>query len=209
MAAVKHPRPARSLFERAEITTKDVVSFVLFYGVFFLGIGVYLWWDTWGRSGGDTEFRMLRVVVIGWLLLFILYARGAIRLRLKEIARRDGITPEVLVSQVEPPIQTNKERVTLLAAIMIASAFGCCGLWWWKYARDGQVTADDISSAKVMAAAWLFLCLIGVVQGISGARNMRRQLEARRRAKKAKRKKKRRGPKLSEEMAGEKSDTQP
>jgi hypothetical protein len=169
------------LFERAEVTTQEVVLFVLWYGVVLVVILFYLWWKTWGRTGEDDDFSTLRVMLITWFLLFVLYARGALAIRLKEIARRDGITPKVLIAQVESPIQTTRERVVMAVMIMVTTAFGCYGLWWWKFARDGQVTADDLSYIKVVVAVWIFGFVVCVIQGISGEKNMRRQLEARRR----------------------------
>jgi hypothetical protein len=182
-------RPARSLFERAEITTRDVLSFAVVYGVLPLGFFFYVWWTNWGGNGTDAGLLKLKIIGGTWLFVFILYANGAIRQRLKKIARRDGITPEALIAQVEPPIQTNKERFILVAVFIVVAASCCYGVWWWKFARDGQVSQQDISFAKFALGMWLLMTLIIVIQGISGARNMRRQLEATRRPKEHEQKK--------------------
>ncbi|HEY6559855.1 MAG TPA: hypothetical protein VI072_21375, partial [Polyangiaceae bacterium] len=209
MERPKRRRPARSLFERAEITTRDVAVFLLWYAALPLGIYSYVWWTRWGHNGTDEGWVNLKIIGITWLLTFILFANGAIQQRLKKIARRDGVTPEVLVSQVEPPIQTNRERVTMLAAILISTAFGSYGLWWWKYARDGEVSRDDVTSAKVLAGAWVMVLLICVIQFRSGARNMRRQLEARRLARKKRKKRKKPGRPLGERLPDNGTDSQP
>jgi hypothetical protein len=197
------------LFERAEITTKDVALFLLWYAALPLGIYSYVWWTRWGHDGTDEGWLYLKIIGVTWLLTFILFANGAIQQRIKKIARRDGVTPEVLVSQVESPIQTNQERIRMLAAILVSTAFGFYGLWWWKYARDGRVSQEDVTSAKVVVGAWFVVLLICVIQFRSGARNMRRQLEARRLARKKRRRRKTPGRPLGEHRPDDGTDSQP